>query len=180
MVVIHCVLGERFVDSLCVFGEREVARSVRRVCRCRATVTSRAVQRGERSQLPQKGLFVPCFVDRQRQAHAANHQPRRDPYSPLPSVNTSRVLLTIVYVYVYVVEYVQQRGIVKGQNWVCMGKAVLNAVSKGFKQTCVSEDQGAHQAQQNSAKHALLGNALVGNTVCCCRYTCFHFIVQAF
>ena len=42
-----------------------------------------------------------------------------------------------------------------------MGKAVLNAVSKGLKQTCVSEDQGAHQAQQKPAKLALLGNALV-------------------
>lgn len=37
-------------------------------------------------------------------------------------------------------------GISKGQNWVCMGKVVFNAVSKGLKQTCVSEDQGAHQA----------------------------------
>lgn len=54
------------------------------------------------------------------------------------------------------------KGIAKGQNWVCMGKAVLNAVSKGLKQTCVSEDQGAHQAQHLAAKHALLGNRLVG------------------
>lgn len=50
----------------------------------------------------------------------------------------------------------------KGQNCVCMGKAVLNAVLKGLKQTCMSEDQGAHQAQRLPAKHALLGNHLVG------------------
>lgn len=108
---------------------------------------------------------MPCFVDQtpQRQEHAANHHPRRRARSPLPSsVNTSQALLTIVYVYWCVVGYVQQKGIKKGQNWVCMGKAVLNAVSKGLKQTGVSEDQGAHQAQQRPAKHALLGNALVG------------------
>lgn len=43
-----------------------------------------------------------------------------------------------------------------------MGKVVLGAVSKGLKQTCVSEDQGAHQAQRLAAKGALLGNHLVG------------------
>jgi hypothetical protein len=65
------------------------------------------------------------------------------------------------------------KGIERGQNWVCMGKVVLDAVSKGLKQACVSEDQGAHQAQRLAAKGALLGNHLVGEYGVCSRYTCF-------
>lgn len=34
----------------------------------------------------------------------------------------------------------------EGQNCVCMGKAVSNALSKGLKQTCMSEGQAAHCA----------------------------------
>ena len=63
-------------------------------------------------------------------------------------------------------------GIGKGQNWVCMGKVVYDAVSKGLKQACVSEDQGAHQAQRLAAKGALLGNHLAGEYGVRSRYTC--------
>lgn len=63
-------------------------------------------------------------------------------------------------------------GIEKGQNWVCMGKVVYDAVSKGLKQACVSEDQGAHQAQRLAAKGALLGNHLAGVYSVRSRYTC--------
>lgn len=70
------------------------------------------------------------------------------------------------------------KGIAKGQNWVCMGKAVLNAVSKGLKQTCVSEDQGVHQAQRLAAKRALLGNHVVGEYGVRSRYTCSNTMMQ--
>jgi hypothetical protein len=53
-----------------------------------------------------------------------------------------------------------------------MGKVVYDAVSKGLKQACVSEDQGAHQAQRLAAKGALLGNHLAGVYSVRSRYTC--------
>jgi hypothetical protein len=81
---------------------------------------------------------------------------------PLPSVvKTTVALLTILCMKDVVVVCIG-KGIEKGQNWFCMGKAVLDAVLKGLKQACVSEDQGAHQAQHLAAKPALLGNHISG------------------
>lgn len=73
MVVIHCVYCTvvAFVVFVCISG-----RSWRRMRAPSACLPWNNVALHQQVKAARKGSVVPCFVDRQRQACAANHHPR--------------------------------------------------------------------------------------------------------